>query len=82
MSDFGNSPHDIRFNAKGTRAYAAGVSTYRIYDTTNPVAPTTATFQRLLIDCVSGCLSGFSVSDARDTSNSRKASPIFAAMRS
>ena len=26
MSDFGNSPHDIRFNAKGTRAYTAGIS--------------------------------------------------------
>lgn len=39
MSDFGNSPHDIRFNAKGTRAYTAGISTYRIYDTTNPVKP-------------------------------------------
>ncbi len=35
----GNSPHDVRFNAKGTRAYLAGVSTFRILDTTNPVAP-------------------------------------------
>jgi len=35
----GNSPHDIRFNLKGTRAYAAGVSVYRILDTTNPIAP-------------------------------------------
>lgn len=35
----GNSPHDIRFNAKGTRAYTAGVSTYRILDTTDVKAP-------------------------------------------
>lgn len=31
----GNSPHDIRFNAKGNRAYTAGVSTFRILDTTD-----------------------------------------------
>lgn len=35
----GNSPHDIRFNAKGTRAYTAGVSTFRILDTTDIRAP-------------------------------------------
>lgn len=35
----GNSPHDIRFNAKGTRAYTAGVSTFRILDTTDIKAP-------------------------------------------
>ncbi len=35
----GNSPHDIRFNAEGTRAYTAGVSTFRILDTTNPTRP-------------------------------------------
>ena len=35
----GNSPHDIRFNATGTRAYMAGVSQFRIVDTTNPEAP-------------------------------------------
>ena len=36
----GNSPHDIRFNAKGTRAYTAGVSSFQILDTTNPIKPT------------------------------------------
>lgn len=35
----GNSPHDIRFNAKGDRAYTAGVSTFQILDTSNPIAP-------------------------------------------
>ena len=35
----GNAPHDIRFNRSGTRAYFAGVSTFRIVDTTNPAAP-------------------------------------------
>lgn len=35
----GNSPHDIRFNPAGTRAYFAGVSQYRIVDTTDPVKP-------------------------------------------
>ena len=36
----GNSPHDIRFSDDGTRAYTAGVSTFRILDTTDPTAPT------------------------------------------
>ncbi len=36
----GNSPHDIRFNATGTRAYTAGVSSFQILDTTNPIKPT------------------------------------------
>ena len=35
----GNSPHDIRFNAAGTRAYMAGVSTFRIVDTTDKANP-------------------------------------------
>ena len=35
----GNSPHDIRFNASGTRAYMAGVSTFRIVDTTDKANP-------------------------------------------
>ena len=35
----GNSPHDIRFNADGTRAYMAGVSTFRIVDTTDKANP-------------------------------------------
>lgn len=35
----GNSPHDIRFNASGSRAYTAGVSTFQILDTTDPVKP-------------------------------------------
>ena len=34
-----NSPHDIRFNAKGDRAYTAGVSTYQILDTTDLTKP-------------------------------------------
>lgn len=36
----GNSPHDVRFSADGTRAYTAGVSTFRILDTTDPTKPT------------------------------------------
>ena len=40
-SDVGNSPHDIRFNADGTRAYTAGVSTFRILDTTDITKPKT-----------------------------------------
>ena len=36
----GNSPHDIRFNAEGDRAYTAGVSTFRILDTSDVAAPT------------------------------------------
>lgn len=35
----GNSPHDIRFNAKGDRAYTAGVSTFQILDTSDPTKP-------------------------------------------
>jgi len=35
----GNAPHDVRFNPSGTRAYLAGISQYRIIDTSNPVAP-------------------------------------------
>ena len=35
----GNSPHDIRFNAAGTRAYMAGVSTFRIVDITDKANP-------------------------------------------
>ena len=35
----GDSPHDIRFNAAGTRAYAAGVDQFRILDTTDLEAP-------------------------------------------
>lgn len=35
----GNSPHDIRFNAKGDRAYTAGISTFQILDTTDPIKP-------------------------------------------
>ena len=39
FSSPGNAPHDIRFNPAGTRAYLAGVSQYRIIDTTNPTSP-------------------------------------------
>lgn len=35
----GNSPHDIRFNADGSRAYMAGISQYRIVDTSDPESP-------------------------------------------
>jgi hypothetical protein len=35
----GNSPHDVRFSDDGTRAYLAGISQYRILDTTDPEAP-------------------------------------------
>lgn len=35
----GNSPHDVRFSADGTRAYMAGISQYRIVDTTDPESP-------------------------------------------
>lgn len=35
----GNAPHDIRFNPSGTRAYMAGISQYRIVDTTDPENP-------------------------------------------
>lgn len=35
----GNSPHDIRFSADGKRAYMAGISQYRIVDTSNIEAP-------------------------------------------
>lgn len=35
----GNAPHDIRFSADGTRAYMAGISQYRIVDTSDPVNP-------------------------------------------
>ena len=33
-------PHDITFSADGLRAYVASENNYRIYDTTNPGAPT------------------------------------------
>lgn len=33
-------PHDILFNADGTRAYVASENNARIYDTTDPLAPT------------------------------------------
>jgi hypothetical protein len=36
----GNSPHDIRFSDDGTRAYTAGVSTFRILNTEDPTKPT------------------------------------------
>lgn len=32
-------PHDLSFNAAGTRAYVASENNIRIYDTTNPAAP-------------------------------------------
>ena len=32
-------PHDITFNAAGTRAYVASENNMRIYDTTDPLAP-------------------------------------------
>jgi len=35
----GNAPHDIRFSEDGTRAYMAGISQYRIVDTSNPIDP-------------------------------------------
>ena len=35
----GNAPHDIRFSPDGARAYMAGISQYRIVDTTDPVTP-------------------------------------------
>jgi hypothetical protein len=35
-----HSPHDIAFNATGTRAYVAGITHTDILDTTNPKAPT------------------------------------------
>ena len=35
----GNSPHDIRFNDKATRAYTAGVSSFQILDIADPVKP-------------------------------------------
>lgn len=35
----GNSPHDISFNADGTRAYMAGISQTRIVDTSDPESP-------------------------------------------
>jgi hypothetical protein len=35
----GNSPHDIRFSPDGKRAYMAGISQYRIVDTSDPEAP-------------------------------------------
>lgn len=35
----GNAPHDIRFNPSGTRAYMAGISQYRIVDTSDPENP-------------------------------------------
>jgi hypothetical protein len=35
----GDSPHDIRFSADGTRAYMAGIDQFRIVDTTNPENP-------------------------------------------
>jgi hypothetical protein len=33
-------PHDISFSLDGTRAYVASENNHRIYDTTNPAAPT------------------------------------------
>jgi hypothetical protein len=36
----GDSPHDIRFSADGTRAYAAGIDQFRILNTTDPENPT------------------------------------------
>lgn len=35
----GNGPHDIRFSHDGTRAYLAGISTYRIVNTEDPENP-------------------------------------------
>ena len=35
----GNSPHDVRFSADGKRAYMAGISQYRIVDTSDPENP-------------------------------------------
>ena len=35
----GNSPHDIRFSPDGKRAYMAGISQYRIVDTSNIEKP-------------------------------------------
>jgi hypothetical protein len=35
----GNPPHDIRFSDDGARAYMAGISQYRIVDTSDPVNP-------------------------------------------
>ncbi len=38
-TDLGSSPHDIRFNADGTRAYLAAVTDIKILDTSDPENP-------------------------------------------
>jgi hypothetical protein len=40
MPKVGSGPHDITFNADGTRAYVSAVTASYILDTTNPFAPT------------------------------------------
>ena len=42
-SSLGSNSHDISFNASGTRAYSAALSSTLILDTTDPAAPTLLT---------------------------------------